>query len=179
MDLYAIVQTLQTSALADWVRLTPLVIPWVNAVHVLGVALLFGTLAIVDLRLLGWASVGWRFNTVATSLLKFTWIGFVLAVGSGFLLFVSNPEVFFNNVVFRIKFVLLFLAAINMAIFELITARTASRWGGEGVAPPIQARVAGLLSLIFWVGVITAGRVVGFTKQPVLPDNTDLLELTF
>ena len=58
--------------------------------------------------------------------------------------------------------VLLLLAGVNMFAFELVTARNSSVW--DNAVPPISARLAGLLSIGLWMGVIVFGRLIGFTS---------------
>ncbi|HET9266770.1 MAG TPA: hypothetical protein VFO31_01350, partial [Vicinamibacterales bacterium] len=56
----------------------------------------------------------------------------------------------------------LVLAAVNMAVFELTARKTMPQWDAQRSAPPV-ARAVATISLIIWVGVIVAGRVIGFT----------------
>jgi hypothetical protein len=77
-------------------------------------------------------------------------------------MFMTNAVVYFNNTFFRAKMILLVLAAVNMLVFELTARKTMAQWDTERSAPPI-GKVVATLSLLIWVGVIVAGRVIGFT----------------
>jgi hypothetical protein len=77
-------------------------------------------------------------------------------------MFVSNAKVYVNNGFFRAKFVVMVLAGVNMLVFQLTTAKREEEWGADPKAPA-RGRVAAILSLTFWLGVIVLGRAVGFT----------------
>lgn len=162
MDFSSFFTDLQNSALAQWVNTAGPTYVIVESLHVIAVALVFGTILIVDLRLLGLASNSRPFTRVAHDLLRLTWGGFALAVITGILLFLPNAAGISINVNFQLKMILLVLAGINMFVFELVTARTVEQWD-TALPPPTVARVAGLLSIGFWMSVIVFGRLIGFT----------------
>lgn len=163
MDFATFLSDLESSGLAQWVNTNGATYPIVESFHVIAIALVFGTILIVDLRMLGLASTNRPFTRVAHDLLHLTWGGFVLAVITGILLFLPNASSIYINVNFQIKMVLLLLAGINMFVFELVTARNSSVWD-TSVPPPNAVRIAGLLSVCLWLGVIVFGRLIGFTS---------------
>jgi len=163
MDIYEWANQLEQSGLGEWLRSTVRAIPVINSLHVIGLVLVFGTISVVDLRLLGIPSTRRSFKLLAGELLKWTWLAFALAVVTGFLMFTANATTFYDNTQFRIKMVLLVLAGINMLVFELITVRSVHQWDKDQPVP-VSAKVAGLLSLVLWMGVIVFGRWVGYTK---------------
>jgi hypothetical protein len=67
-----------------------------------------------------------------------------------------------HNFFFLGKMVLMAMAAVNMLVFELVTYRSVKNWDSE-TPTPFSAKLAGALSLAFWVGVIVFGRWIGFT----------------
>lgn len=142
--------------------------PLLESLHVLAITLVVGTIAIVDLRLLGWASLDRSVGRVGGSVLPVTWSAFALAAVSGVLLFCSNATVYGNNTFFLVKFGFIGLAGLNMLVFQRFTWRGVGAWG-DAVRPPAAARAAGALSLLFWITVVICGRWVGFTlKTPGL-----------
>lgn len=167
MDISALLDSLQNSALGQWVNTAGATYPIVESLHVIAVALVFGTIFVVDLRLLGVASSNRPFTRVAHDLLKLTWFGFGLAVLTGSLLFLPNATSIAVNVNFQLKMALLVLAGINMFVFEFISARNVAVWDTT-TPPPNSARLAGLLSIGLWAGVVVFGRLIGFT--PVAGD---------
>ena len=151
---------------SDYIRGALLAFPLLESAHVVFLTLVFGTILIVDLRLLGVASINRAFGALESDIIKWTWFAFAGAVLTGALMFITNPTVYFENVPFRIKMVLLLCAGLNMLIFERFTRHKYNDF--EGVAQvPRPARIAAVLSLVLWTGVIGAGRVIGFTTSHV------------
>jgi len=136
--------------------------PLIESVHVIALALVVGSIAIVDLRLLGLASKDRLVSQLSEELLPFTWSAFGVAAVSGFLLFMSNAVGYIENYLFRTKLLLLVLAAANMGVFHFLTYRTVSQWDREVAALPTGAKVAGGLSLLIWLSIIVVGRWIGF-----------------
>ena len=101
-------------------------------------------------------------SQLMTDLLKWTWAAFTLTAITGALMFSTNAIVYFHNTFFRIKMLLLVLAAVNMLVFELTARKTLAQWDRSPDTPPL-AKVVATVSLVIWVGVIAAGRVIGFT----------------
>ena len=163
MDFSTLFAQLEASGLAQWVNTTGATYPVVESFHVIAVALVFGTIMIVDLRMLGLASTNRPFTKVAHDLLHLCWGGFALAVITGILLFLPNASSISININFQLKMILLMLAGVNMFIFELVTARNAATWD-TALPPPNAVRIAGLLSLGLWLSVIVFGRLIGFTS---------------
>lgn len=170
-----IVTRIEASGIGEWMRTSLKAMPVVESVHVMAIALLFGSILIVDLRLLGIANAHRAFTRVSGELLRFTWIAFVIAVITGAMMFAANATTYFNNTAFRWKLVLLALAGINMAAFQLRTVRSVAAWDHSARTPP-AARAAGAASILIWVGVIFFGRWIGFTKgyDFSIPDDVDL-----
>ena len=124
----AFVNWLEASRLGEFIRESEWAFPAAESVHVIGLALVIGTISIVDLRLLGLASTNRVYSELAEQVLPWTWGAFVLAAISGTLMFISQPWTYLDNAAFRIKFALMFLAAINMLVFQLITIGEISNW---------------------------------------------------
>jgi uncharacterized membrane protein len=162
MDLAAILKSLEDTGIASGIRNSLYWFPFLESIHVIGLSLVFGTITIVDLRLLGFASTRRPFERVSSDLLKWTWIAFAIVAVTGALMFTTNARVYTSNTAFRIKLVLLALAGLNMMMFEFTAGRTIPRWDHDRTAPPV-GRIAAALSILLWIAVIFAGRVVGFT----------------
>lgn len=163
MDLPSIVQSIQASGPAEWMRTSVKAMPIVEAIHVLCAATVFGTILIVDLRLLGFPNTRRSFTRISHEMLRVTWAAFSLAVITGALMFAANAETYYGNTAFRFKMLALLIAGVNMALFQLITYRTVGEWD-SGVRTPLAGRVAGAASLTIWVTVICLARWIGFTK---------------
>src|SRR5215471_9067759 len=100
MDIAAILKWIEATSLATHIRNSLYVFPMLESFHVIGLALVFGTIAVIDLRLLGRASVERPFPYVTADVLKWTWVGFVLAALTGSLMFTTNATVYYHNLFF-------------------------------------------------------------------------------
>lgn len=158
-----IVQWLYDTSLATGIR-ESFWFPGIETFHVLAIVNVVGAIMIVDLRLLNIASRNRPVRELMSEVLPWTWISFVFAVGSGFLLFISRAINYYPSWPFRIKMLLLVLAGANMMFFHLITFRDVHLWDSE-MKTPVAARVAGGISLVIWIAVIACGRIVGWTAS--------------
>lgn len=156
---------LEDSAFAVSITQSDWAFPALETVHVLALSLVLGTVCVVDLRLLGWASRQRPYRELAREVLPWTWIAFCFSVASGGLMFITQAVEYYENVAFRLKMTLLLLAGLNMAIFELFTVRDAAKWG-QGMSASWRAKLAGALSLSLWVAIVFFGRRIGFTMMP-------------
>jgi hypothetical protein len=157
-------QWLYDSAIGIGIRESIWVFPIIETVHVLGITLLVGTVAILDLRLLGVVLKREPVARVAGSVLPLTWAGFGVMFVSGFLLFWSEAAQSYANPAFRIKLVLLLLAGLNPLIFHFTIYRTVGDWNHR-IVTPLGARLAGLFSLTLWGGIICAGRAIAYFQK--------------
>jgi len=162
MDLSAFLSWLETTRLAEFIQVSEWAFPAIESLHVIAIVLVVGAIAIVDLRLVGFASQSRAVTDVMKDAIPCVWIAFALAVISGILMFVSQATSYASNFPFQMKVVLLLLAGGNMLIFESIIMRGVAAW--DCAHPPAAARICGALSLIFWISIVAFGRWIGFTK---------------
>jgi hypothetical protein len=162
MSIESVLQRIEGTALAEWMRSTVPAMQVVESTHVLAAVMVLGTVLVADLRLLGLADTRRAFTRIGRETLPLTWLAFGVAVITGSLMFTTSAETYFLNAAFRLKALALLAAGINMALFQLLTARGLADW--DVGTPPRAARVAGLLSLALWAGVVLLGRWIGFTK---------------
>ncbi len=150
---------LQESALGEAMRQSLLLYPAVEIVHLTGIALLVGSITALDLRLIGLR----RFlpaSGMARHLLPVSVCGFVLAAGSGSLLFATEAASLAFNPAFQLKLALIALGGINAAAFHLGPWRAVAGW--EHAPPPPAARLGGALSILLWLGVLACGRMIAY-----------------
>jgi Family of unknown function (DUF6644) len=160
----ALMHALEDSPLAVSITESDWAFPAIESIHVIALALVIGTVCVVDLRLLGWASAKRSYRQLAREVLPWTWGAFCLSVISGGLMFITQAAEYYENNAFRIKMLLLLLAGINMLVFELLTARGAATWDQGRV--PWRGKLAAALSLTLWVSIVFFGRRIGFTMIP-------------
>jgi hypothetical protein len=132
-----------------------------ETIHTLGIILVAGTIMLVDLRLLGMGLKRESISEVVSRIVPFTLSGFAVMFLTGASLFSAEAVKLYSSPFFRIKLVLLMLAGLNALVFHLTVYRTASEWTDALKAPP-RARLAGLVSLLLWIGIIAAGRAIAY-----------------
>jgi hypothetical protein len=165
LDINVALAWLQNTALAVYLQESEWGFAAVESVHVIALTLVLGTIAIVDLRLLGLPRRNVPITALTADCLRLTWAAFALAAVSGSLMFIANAASYYGNLAFRVKMVLLVLAGLNMLVFELRTFRSVAAWD-IGEPAPMAGRIAGALSLLLWLSIVIFGRWVGFTKVP-------------
>ena len=152
---------LETSGIAVAMRQWLWLYPIVEIVHLSGIALLFGSIAMLDLRLLG-LSRAVPVRQLARHILPWTTAAFLLIVPSGLMMFIAHAGDFIRSEVFVLKMSLLLAAGANAAVFHAGVFRAAAAWDVERMPPP-AARVAAGLSLVLWIAVISCGRLLAYT----------------
>jgi hypothetical protein len=151
---------LQASGLSEALRASVWLYPLVNTGHVVGIALLFGAIVPLDLRLIG-AFRAVPLKPLATTLVPMAMAGLLLALSTGALLFVTRPLDYVVEPLFGIK-----LALLAAAVLNALWLRLDPHWPHLGAAPGAphhrRWRLHGVLSVLLWLGVITAGRLIGY-----------------
>ena len=174
MDVAGLLTSLEASRLATSIRNSLYLFPLIESVHVIGLTMVFGTILIIDLRLLGLASTRRPFTAIASDVFKWTWLAFAVTATTGMLMFITNAGTYYHNIYFRTKMALLVLSALNVLAFELTARRSVHSWD-RNTAAPAAGRAIAALSLVVWICVIFLGRWVGFTTTSVLtPADTDI-----
>jgi hypothetical protein len=151
---------LEASALGQAMRQWLWLYPAVEIAHLVGIAFLFGSIAVLDLRLLGF-SRNISMRRLAAHVLPWTAASFLLIVPSGLLLFIAHAGDLIANPVFAVKICLILAAGTNAAVFQAGASRSAASWDTDA-APPLAARAAGALSLALWISVISCGRLLAY-----------------
>jgi hypothetical protein len=134
--------------------------PAIETLHLLGMALLVTTIIVFDLRLLGWILPQVRVSVFSRRLLPWTWLGFLLQVVTGLLLFSSETAKVYTNPAFRLKMMLILLAGIQALLFHFTIYRRVTSW--DDSITPLAAKLSGIISILLWLAIVAAGRFIGF-----------------
>lgn len=161
MSFMTFLQWLEDTSIGTALREGVSAFPLLECVHVVAVCLVMGTIAIVDMRLLGWRGKDQPVTEVMDAVLPWTRRAFVLAVITGVLLFSSNAVGYVGKAPFVAKMILLVIALLNVAAFHMLVAKNAAQWNSAAQLPA-TARFAGGLSLLVWIAVVACGRWTGF-----------------
>jgi hypothetical protein len=151
---------LENSPLSAGIRQWLWLYPIVETVHILSLAILFGAVAMFDLRLLGF-SRHLLVTDIAWHLLPWAFMSFGFVVVSGFLMFAVEATEIAANPAFRLKLLLILGTGINAAIFHGGPYKSVKMWN-RGVEVPIAVKAIAILSLVLWTAVITCGRLIAY-----------------
>jgi hypothetical protein len=165
VDIEGVLAWLQSTWIATAVAENDILFPWIESVHVLAIVIVVGTISIVDLRLLGVASLDISAKRLMHDVIPYTWGAFAIAAITGSLMFSSDATHYAHNRLFQIKLVMLALAGLNMAVFHLFSERDIERWDVHGGSTPVAAKAAAVISLMAWIAVVSLGRGTGFTMH--------------
>lgn len=135
--------------------------PAVETVHIIGLAILVGSIVVLDLRLLGFSRT-LPVRKLAAHTLPWTVGSFLLIVPSGLMMFSAHATDFISSPLFIIKMGLVMAGVLNAAIFHTTVFRGAAAWDVD-VMPPAAARATAALSLLIWLTVIACGRLLAYT----------------
>jgi hypothetical protein len=155
---------LEASGLGQAMRQWLWLYPSVEVVHIVGIALLFGSITVLDLRLLG-VSRHIPVRILARHVLPWTAASFLLIIPSGVLMFTAHATEFISSPIFVVKMCLILVAGLNAALFHALVYPSVDVWDSEEMrklAPPPSARVSAALSLLLWVTVIACGRLLAY-----------------
>ncbi len=150
------IQALHEWPFAVWLRTAPLAYPGLEVLHILALAVTFGTLWIVDVRLLNLRWFGLHridCNTLAKAVLPWTLMAFALAAITGSLMFLARAGDLIANTAFLIKICLLFTAATNAAILHSRGALDATNH---------ITRAQALTSIVLWIMIVFCGRWIAY-----------------
>jgi len=158
MDIGVLAASLEASPLAAWMRGSGWAYPAVNLVHLLGLTLLIGPIALLDLRLLGF---GRRFALadVSAVLTPCAIAGLAMLIGSGCLLFSADAVPLHKNPLLLVKLSCIALATANALLFRRVWAERLAEWDR---APPFAGRIQAALSLALWPVAGTLGRLLAY-----------------
>lgn len=151
---------LDASQLARAMRSSLWMYPIVEIVHIVGIVLLVGSVAMFDLRVLGFART-LPLRALGQHLLPWSAAGLALVVPAGLMMFSAHPHDFAGNRVFQLKLSLIAAAGVNALLFHRGVYRSVPAWD-RGRAPPL-AQVQAAASLAIWIAVICCGRLLAYT----------------
>lgn len=155
------VHALEGSGLGRMMRESLWAYPAVETIHIIGLAIVYGSIVIVDLRLIG-ISRAVSAAKLARFALPWTVGAFLVVMLSGSMMFTAHVEDFLTNGVFLLKMGLILAGAVNAGLLHATAFKHVNRWD-EGVMPPVGVRLAAALSIALWTCVIACGRLLAYT----------------
>ncbi len=136
--------------------------PILLTTHVVSMCLFAGLIAFWDLRLVGLTLRKERVTDIPAGLFPWALTGYGINLITGGLLLYSQPMRYYGNFYFWAKMALMALAGLNMLWFHYATYKSVQAWD-EGREIPMNARLAGVASLLLWAGVVVTGRMMAYS----------------
>jgi hypothetical protein len=145
------------SAIGAWVRDSRWIFPAIEAVHIVALALLFGAIVVLNLRLLGLTLKDKPVAQLARELSPWVLVSLIIILASGVLLFSSEALKAYGSVPFQIKMLFLFAAMIfHYTLYGRLTRSS------DAAISPVWGKLAAIVSILLWLGVGLGGRGIGF-----------------
>lgn len=159
MAIEQFLEDLKVAPFSMWLADTPNVVPAVQTVHIIGVALFFPAALFLGLRLAGLLRRGQTVASLAEKLTPWMWVGLAMLLPTGVLLFLEDPaNLYFNNG-FRAKMLMLVLGGLGLWAFQAHRRRHPEFWEQS---PSIARGGFSLTVLALWCGVIASGRWIAY-----------------
>jgi len=133
----------QTVAQTGWLYAS------VSILHYLTFFWCVGSIAVIDLRVLGVAARGRTASELAEVLFPWAWTGFGLAILSGFLMFATDAGDWAPDRVFHVKLLVILLAVVATVLVQV----GVPRWDASPTVPTV-AKIVAAVSLLLWIGAI-------------------------
>lgn len=159
MSIVPTLEWIESTDLSTAIREGALLYPIIGGVHLLAIALFGGMLVATDLRLLGWAMQRRAVSDVVEQLRWWKRAGFVLLVASGVLLGWAEPLKLYRSPSFWVKMALLALVGVHALAFRKSVYANPRHLDAQLTS---QAKLAAILSLTLWAGLILTGRLIAF-----------------
>jgi hypothetical protein len=145
------------SAMGNWVRDSRWIFPAIEAVHIVALALLFGAILLLNLRLLGLTLKNKPVAQLAREMAPWIFVSLIIILASGVLLFASEAMKAYASVPFQVKMLFLFAAMIfHYTVYWRLTRSADTTIG------PVWGKLAAIVSILLWLGVGLGGRGIGF-----------------
>jgi hypothetical protein len=134
--------------------------PIVQTVHLLGIAVVLGSIVLLDLRILGLALPSQEVTELTRRLLPWLWCALPMMLLSGLPFVLARPQRYFSNPIFGWKFALLLPAIALAALLHLIAIRKPDYWQAGRI--PAAGKGIAAISLLLWTGIVFAGRWIAY-----------------
>jgi hypothetical protein len=160
-----LVEWLLSTQLSQVIQEVEWVVPSLQTIHILFIAVVLSSAAMIILRVLGLIGRSWTIYETAQRFLPWIWTALIVLVITGALLLTGEPRRSLLNPVFQLKMAMLAAMIIVTAAFQRSIYRNKDAWDPPAHVRP-AARLIGGLSLLIWVCIIIAGRWIAYVTVP-------------
>src|SRR5664279_964456 len=147
--------------LSQWIQVTPWVVPTVQTVHILAIAVVASSALMIDLRLVGafWAER--PIKAVSSRFLPLVWWPLIVLLATGAIMIIGEPARSLKNPAFQLKMALLVSVLVVTALYQLLLRRDPDPGSPASSRRGTAAAIA-TLSMLLWTGIIFAGRWIAY-----------------
>src|SRR5476651_1911487 len=160
-SLNAICIWIDQTPLSQWMQVTNWVVPTVQTVHILAIAVIASSALMIDLRLIGLFWDDRPMKAVSSRFLPLVWWPLLILFVTGLIMVISEPARSLKNPAFQLKMALLIAALIVTGLFQFLQRRNA-RFGDLRKGPRAAAISVAIVSMLLWSAIIFAGRWIAY-----------------
>jgi hypothetical protein len=161
LTLNQICQWIDQTALSQAIQATNWVVPTVQTVHILAIAVVASSALMIDLRLIGVFWANRPMNAVSSRFLPLVWWPLLILAATGAIMITAEPARSLKNPAFQLKMVLLVAALIVTGLFQFLQRRNAT-FGDLHAGPRAAAAMLAIVSMLLWSSIIFAGRWIAY-----------------
>lgn len=162
MNLQPLAERIAGSALSDYLQQQLWIVPVSQSIHIISVAIVFGSAVVINLRLLGVSSTGRSISQLVQTLVPWMYRGCAALLLTGTLQTIIEPVRQFVTPQFWWKMLMIVVVLTMTVVFARTVRRNAAAWDDPQTRPGAGKAFA-LLSLALWTGIVICGRLIGYT----------------
>jgi hypothetical protein len=136
-------------------------IPAIQTVHILTIGATFGTVVLMNLRVLGWVGTDRTIARTGQRYLPWVWYGFVILVITGLGMITAEPVRELINPIFWIKMGLFLVAVVSAALFQRAIAKKSVNWDASGSAS-VGMKLGAVAIIALWLVIMLCGRWIAY-----------------
>jgi hydrogenase-4 membrane subunit HyfE len=149
---------LEQTPLSQVIQATNWVVPAVQSVHILAIAVVASSALMIDLRLLRLAGADQPMGDILARFLPFLWWSLLALLATGTIMIIGEPARSLLNPAFQLKMTLLIAALVVTGLFQILARRNAS----FGDRPRAAAVAIAVVSILLWSAIVFAGRWIAY-----------------
>ena len=152
---------IDATPLSQWMQITPWVVPTVQTVHLLAIAVVASSALMIDLRLLGLFWADRPMKVVSSRFLPLIWWPLIVLFVTGVIMVISEPARSLKNPAFQLKMALLIGALLVTGLFQFLQRRN-PKFANLSSGPRAAAMTIAIVSMLLWSAIIFAGRWIAY-----------------
>ena len=160
MTLNEICHWIDQTALSQWIKITGWVVPTVQTIHILAIAVVASSALMLDLRLAGLFWANRPVEAVKARFLPLIWWPLLVLLATGVIMITAEPARSLKNPAFQLKMTLLIAALVVTWLFQFLHRRNAAL--AMSAARARAQRALAIVSILLWSSIIFAGRWIAY-----------------